>query len=285
MNSKNKNSNKTHWGEVADWYDGVVNDDNSYQTKVIMPNLKRILLENNKLKDLKGKKVIDVACGQGYFSEMIKNLGAEVIAFDLGSDLIKLAIKNDESKNENLIDKIHNKSIKYYVADAQDFVNVLIKEEKTFKKESYDIAICILALQNIENIKKVFDEVSKSLKVGGRFIFVINHPAFRIPQNSDWYFDNHKTLNARKVDMYMTETKIKMDMHPGQRNKKLKEYTYSFHRPIQDYFKNLSNSGFVVDRLEEWISHKESEEGPKKAIEDKARKEFPMFVCIESVKK
>jgi hypothetical protein len=37
----------------------------------------------------------------------------------------------------------------------------------------------------------------------------------------------------------------------------------------------------AITRLEEWISHKTSEEGPKKKIEDDARKEIPLFMCLE----
>ena len=58
----------------------------------------------------------------------------------------------------------------------------------------------------------------------------------------------------------------------------------SFHRPLQYYFKMLAKEGFVVRRLEEWISHKESMAGPKKIAEDNARKEIPLFMMIEAVK-
>ncbi|MFM2357738.1 MAG: hypothetical protein RJA61_475, partial [Candidatus Parcubacteria bacterium] len=47
------------------------------------------------------------------------------------------------------------------------------------------------------------------------------------------------------------------------------------------YVKNLANAGFAVVRLEEWISHKKSEVGPRQKAEDKARIEFPLFMCLE----
>ena len=45
-----------------------------------------------------------------------------------------------------------------------------------------------------------------------------------------------------------------MDMNPGEKANKNKKYTYSFHRPLQYYFKLFSNTGLSVLRLEEWIS-------------------------------
>jgi hypothetical protein len=51
---------------------------------------------------------------------------------------------------------------------------------------------------------------------------------------------------------------------------------------MQDYMKALSSAGFAITRIEEWISHKKSEKGPRQEAEDRARKEFPLFLAIEA---
>ncbi len=71
-----------------------------------------------------------------------------------------------------------------------------------------------------------------------------------------------------------------MDMHPGKRGGK--SFTYSYHRSLQDYMKALRSAGFAITRLEEWISHKTSEPGPKAKAENTARKEFPLFMLVEA---
>ena len=68
-------------------------------------------------------------------------------------------------------------------------------------------------------------------------------------------------------------------MHPGEEKS---EQTFSYHRSLQDFFKALAKNGFVVSRLEEWISHKISERGPRQAAEDIARKEIPLFLMLEA---
>jgi hypothetical protein len=88
----------------------------------------------------------------------------------------------------------------------------------------------------------------------------------------------------RRIDSYMSEKTLEIDMTPGKRNVGNKKYTVSFHRPLQTYFKILSKSGFVVARLEEWISHKKSQMGPHAPEEDRMRKEIPMFMCLEARK-
>jgi hypothetical protein len=69
-------------------------------------------------------------------------------------------------------------------------------------------------------------------------------------------------------------------MQPGKKDGK-GQITLSFHRPLQFWFKLLNNSGFAVTRLEEWVSHKINQPGPKAAAENKARHEFPLFLYLE----
>ena len=74
---------------------------------------------------------------------------------------------------------------------------------------------------------------------------------------------------------------MKIQMHPGDAPD---DFTLSFHRPLQVYVKGLRKAGFTVDMLEEWISNKKSEPGPRAAAENKARKEIPLFLLIGAIK-
>ena len=249
----NKKSKDTSWGKVADWYDDLLKNDDSYQAKVILPNLLRIL----NLK--KGEQVFDLACGQGYFSNVFAHEGANVVASDISKSLIEIAKKNAKEK------------IVFYIsaADRSPFV----------KDNTIDTVVVVLAIQNIENVNDVLIECKRILKANGRIILILNHPAFRVPQGSDWYFNDG--IQSRIVGKYLSESKIYIDMTPGENNPRKKIQTISFHRPLQYYVKLFAKNGFAVTRLEEWISHKQSQTGPRQIAEDKARKEIPMFMCIE----
>ena len=150
------------------------------------------------------------------------------------------------------------------------------------KDDSQDAVLCVLALQNIEKLQETIDEVSRTLKKGGRFICVINHPSFRNPKKTHWGFDEKGDTQYRRVDEYMSESHIKIDMTPG--SFKDKKYTVSFHRPLQVYVKALAKRGLPITRLEEWVSHRESEKGPRQKAENISRKEIPLFMCIEATK-
>lgn len=248
-----KKNPDTSWEKVAQWYDEhLEREDDTYQAKVVLPNLERIL-------GLTGKeRVLDLGCGQGFFAREFAPHAHSLIGADLSPSLIKHAAERGGN-------------IAYHVADASDL---------PFAKDaSFDIVYCVLALQNMEKLAEVVKETARVLTARGRFIFVLNHPAFRIPKRSHWGYDESSKTQFRRVDAYLSGSSEKIDMAPGA-NKN--SYTVSFHRSLQDYMKALRAAGLSIVRLEEWISHKKSQRGPRQKAEDKARKEFPLFLCIEA---
>ena len=251
----------TSWGSVASWYDDhLEKSGDTYHEKVIYPNLLRIL------GDIKGKKILDLACGQGQFSRLMRDQGAHVTGIDIGKELITIA----ESHNVSVKEAGTHKAI--YVQGSADDLHML-------KNETFDYVVCILALQNIENLKKTIEEAKRVLTPSGSFVVVLNHPSFRNPKQSYWGYDEHVGVQFRRVDQYMSESHHTIDMTPGRTNDK--KFTVSFHRPLQVYVKALSKVGFALTRLEEWVSHKESEKGPRQKAENASRKEIPLFMCIE----
>ncbi len=249
---------KTSWGNVAGWYDTVVNDSDSYQVNVILPHLTRIIDPH------KGQKLLDLACGQGFFTHALAIKGAHVTGVDISPELIDIARKHAG----------HNED--FYVSPS----DMLHK----FRDSSFDTVLCVLAIQNIERMAQTFKEVSRVLGPHGRFVLVLNHPTYRIPGKTEWGFDEKKSVQYRRVDEYLSESRSAIDMNPGAPQGTKKEVTYSFHRPLQTYSKTLANAGFAIARIEEWVSHKQSEKGPRKHAEDNSRREIPLFMCIECIK-
>lgn len=112
-------------------------------------------------------------------------------------------------------------------------------------------------------------------------LWVMNHPCFRIPRQSGWGFDDKRKLQYRRVDRYMTPLKIPIQMHPGALPG---VHTWTFHRSLTDYFGALGRSGFLINKLEEWISHRKSKPGARARAENSARMEIPLFLAVGAVK-
>lgn len=257
MKTTSKKPADTSWEGVANWYASYLYDgDDTFQAKVVLPNLTRLL-------ELKpGERLLDLACGPGYFSYAMAQTGAKVTGVDLSTSLIEAA----KSRLEGALNPTFN------VAPAHKLGFI--------KNGTIDTISCVLAIQNIENMKDVFAECRRVLSPKGRLLLVLNHPAYRITHESSWGWDMREKIQYRRVDRYLSELQGKIKMHPGSAPL---ETTTSFHRPMQSYFKALSKNGFAVRRLEEWISHKKSDSGPRAEAENRSRKEIPMFLALEAV--
>lgn len=246
----------TSWGNVADWYrEFIGGDPDSYQRKVILPNVLR------RMDIRRGERILDLACGEGFFSRAFEKLGARVTGVDIAKELVEIAKRESP------------KTIAFHVAPA-DSLGFL-------REGSFDAAVIVLGVQNIEHVYGVLGECARVLKPGGKLSLVMNHPAFRVPKESSWGWDSDKKTQYRRIDSYLSESRVKIQMHPGG---KPEEVTFTFHRPLQFYFKALAKAGFAVTGFEEWISHKKSEPGPRAKSEDRARKEIPLFLFVEAVK-
>jgi ubiquinone/menaquinone biosynthesis C-methylase UbiE len=220
-----------------------------------LPNLLRLM-------NLKAKiRVLDVACGSGFFAHEFSKTEAVVQGVDISTELIELAKKQ------------YGKVVSFAVAPAHAFSHV--------PDNSIDIITIILAIQNIAEVKETLIECNRVLSKTGKMYIVMNHPAYRIPGSTSWGYDDKNKTQYRRIDQYLTEKKIPITMHPGANPK---EKTISFHRPLQYYMKLIGNGGFAVSRLEEWISHRQSQPGPHQKEEDRMRKEIPLFMTLELVK-
>jgi SAM-dependent methyltransferase len=245
---------ETSWGKVAKWYGEIVGEKGHFfhQTLVIPGALRLLDLKN-------GDRVLDVACGQGVLA---RRLSGEVsyTGVDLAHGLIA------EAKRMDL-----NKKHKYIVADVTKNIP---------GSEKYNKVAIILALQNIKEPDITIKLTGDKLDKGGKLLIVLNHPCFRIPRQSSWETDIKNKLQYRRINRYMSPLEIPINMHPGDRNSPV---TWSFHLPIEEYSRMLMENGFLIEKIEEWTSDKESA-GKMAKAENRARDEFPMFMAILAVK-
>lgn len=239
----------TSWESSHRWYDSIVGEKGHYyHEQIVLPNTKRLL---NLQKD---SSLLDLGCGQGVLARQLPPT-IRYVGVDAAASLIKSA--KTKSKHP------------FYVAD--------ITKPLSIKENSFSHAAIILALQNLEHPEGAFKNAAHFLAPHGKLLIVMNHPCFRIPRQSSWGVDEAKKLQYRRLDLYMSSLKIPIQTNPGKQEKSAT--TYSFHHPLSFYFQKLAESGFVIETIEEWISDKKST-GGRAAMENRSRKEFPLFMAI-----
>ncbi|HET8580903.1 MAG TPA: class I SAM-dependent methyltransferase [Candidatus Paceibacterota bacterium] len=247
----------TGWGAIAAGYaDGFTGKGDSYHARVILPGVLRLIDPSAY------RRVLEVGCGDGFFAAALAEAGAEVAACDIAAPMIEAAKKRSSA-------------VEWAVAPANDL--------SRWQDESFDAVLIALALQNIEDYQGAIAEAARVLAEAGELILILNHPAFRIPQKSSWGWDEETGTQYRRVDGYLSESRATIDMDPGK-GTGAHRTTISFHRPLQVYGKALAKHGFAIAGIEEWISDRESQPGPRAAAENGARKEFPLFLMLRAVK-
>ncbi len=239
----------TSWESSHKWYDSIVGETGHYyHEQIVLPNTLRLL------KLQKGDSLLDLGCGQGVLARSLPQ-GVKYVGVDAAPSLIHSA----KSKSKH----------PFYVADITNPLKV--------KEAPFSHAAMILVAQNLEHADTAFKNAAANLKPQGAFILVMNHPCFRIPRQSSWGIDEPKKLQYRRIDLYMSSLKIPIQTNPGKQEKSAT--TWSFHHPLSYYFQKLSEGGFVIETVEEWISDKKST-GGRAAMENRSRKEFPLFIAF-----
>lgn len=254
------------WDPVAGWYDDLISNRGSdHHERTILPGVERLL-------DLKpGERFLDVACGQGVLLERLSSNTAEteLVGVDIASELVERAASTLGEKAT------------VRTGDARDLAALDLG--------NFDAAACVMALMNIDDLDAVMSGVNASLKPGGRFVAVILHPAFRSPQATAWGWTvDGRTgvpIQFRRVDRYLSDRSTEIVMNPGGVSSgEAAVTTTTHHRPIGAYVGALANAGFAVDAMEEWVSERTSQAGPRANAENLSRAEIPMFLAIRGVK-
>lgn len=171
----------TNWNEYAEHGDlrSVIDpaDTLGYKNKYI--NLLHHKILSIYMKDLVGKRVLDLGCGIGRFTEFLQYNGAIVIGVDSCSDMLKT-----------------NTKCQTVCAPATQL---------PFEDGSFDVILSVWTLQFLDSndLKLAIREMNRVLSPGGLVYFIeqISLTGYdningRLPHDYDEYFNEHFSLVA-----------------------------------------------------------------------------------------
>jgi len=246
---------KTSWEGDSKWYKETTSGKGNYfHEHVIIPGARKLLQLTPP------SKILDFGCGTGVLGRAISR-EVSYLGIDVAPSLIEEAKREDRSPSHT-----------YMVAD----VTKPIKIDADFTH-----ATLILSLQNMKDPFGVFQNAATHLVSNGILIIILNHPCFRIPRQSSWGIDETNKLQYRRINRYLSPLEIPITMHPGKANSTV---SWSYHYPLSDYAAMLKTNGFVIDTLEEWASDRKSHGGTTGKMENRTRKEIPLFLAIKALK-
>ncbi|WP_195571413.1 class I SAM-dependent DNA methyltransferase [Paenibacillus sp. 1001270B_150601_E10] len=178
-----------------------------------------ILLEM--IGDVRGKHILDLGCGDARFSVDLMDRGCSFYEGIEGS----LQMVNEARKHVDA----HMCSIHH--------VNM---EEWQPNEATVDLAVSRLALHYVEDARSLFKKVYHALKLGGEWVFSVQHPILTSSIKSaasggprtDWIVDQYFEMGQR-TEPWIGEQIVK------------------FHRSIEDYVQACLQAGFSILDLRE----------------------------------
>ncbi len=202
---------------------------------------------------LQGKKVLDLGCGYGWHCKFAADHGASTV---LGIDISKKMIEKAKQQNTS-------EQIIYKICGI---------EEYEYPENEWDVVVSNLSLHYIEDLNRVFQNVNKTLKGNGVFLFNIEHPVFTSGVKQDWIYEEDGTVKYWPIDNYFM---------PGKRETHFLGCNVTKqHHTLTQIFMGLLNNGFEIKAVEEAKPTEEMMDIP--GMKDELRR--PMMLIVKAKK-
>jgi len=192
-----------------------------------------------RLGSIKGQRLVDLGCGEGYNTRIFAESGAQMIGIDISSQMIACAKEREEKEPLG---------IEYHEASASNL--------SFLESGSVDGVVSTLAIMDMPDIRPVFQEVFRIIREGGFFQFSVLHPVLTSPEfervlnekgeKRGCVIGNYFQENDPSIQKwhFTATSQEERKVHPP--------FTMPFfHRTLSTYFSLLREVGFQVESLDE----------------------------------
>lgn len=159
--------------------------------------------------------MLDAGCGNGYFSRMLAERGAEVVGVEPTEAMVTFARDKEAESGQG---------VRYVQADLTRLPDL---------GGTFDAVVCSMVLMAIPDWKPAIRACVQALRPGGLFVFALVHPAF---ENLLTTWREH---GEYRQDRYLEEYVVHGPSAPD------------FHRPLSAYLNELATLGCHLREIAE----------------------------------
>lgn len=171
------------------------------------------------LPEMKGRRVLDLGCGFGWFCRWAREAGAKSVK---GVDVSEKMLERARADTKD-------SAIAYERADLETF---------TIAGGTFDLVYSSLTFHYLQNLAALIEQIHGGLASGGHLVFSAEHPIYTAPSDPKWIG------NIWPLDRYLDEGPRTTDW--------LARGVVKRHRTIASYINLLLQAGFRLNRIEEW---------------------------------
>jgi ubiquinone/menaquinone biosynthesis C-methylase UbiE len=202
---------RTLWSEIDP------EDGDRHRVILLNPTLFQLL------PDVRGKRVLDAGCGEGYLSRKLARLGARVTGADFSREVLGLA----EERTDPAL------AIRYVHANCEDLEGLAAG--------SFDVVVSNMVLMDLPDHRAALHSFARVLTQGGTLVFSISHPCFSAPDHG-WVRDEEGNRLYWKMDRYFAEGVFEQQLFAEA----VAEPPLLFHRTLSNYVRTLLDVGFEL---------------------------------------
>jgi SAM-dependent methyltransferase len=176
------------------------------------------------LPDLRGKRIVDLGCGFGWFARWARAQGASHV---LGLDLSEKMLARAKADTPDT-------GVEYARADL---------ETLELLEADFDFAYSSLTFHYIEDFARLVRMVFRALTPGAGFVFTIEHPIYMASTRPGWV-PREDGRRSWAVDSYAVEG--------ARMTEWLAKGVVKQHRTLGTTLNSLIAAGFAIRAVEEW---------------------------------
>ena len=216
---------------LAKFYEEIIYDDNY---KSWMEYLVKIVKDNSL-----GKVGLDVACGSGILTRILKRNGFDVMGVDVSQEMLNVA--QEKTYQEKL-------NIRYLKCD--------MKSLKALNKVDF-ITVINDGINYIESkfLLKTFKNFYNSLKKGGTLIFDVSSPykLKKVLSNNAFGDDSddlsYLWLNSYDNKLNAVDISLSIFKKEGDRYIRYNESQIQYVHEVEDLIENITKAGFTIVKI------------------------------------
>ena len=170
------------------------------------------------LGDLEGTRVIELGCGGAQFGLALAERGADVTGVDISTAQLSHARTNVDEHDADI-----------------DLIEASVTDLSMIENATYDLAVSAFAFQWVADLESCFREASRILTDGGRLVFSVDHPYYKLIDPETGAFERSYFDTAPRRE-YSDRLDAEMVIH---------------RRGVAETVNRLIDAGFRIDELRE----------------------------------
>jgi ubiquinone/menaquinone biosynthesis C-methylase UbiE len=169
------------------------------------------------LNDFPCRSILEIGCGTGNNTDLLAHLGDRVVALDFSEGMLSRARQKVS-------------------ADNVRFANADLTQTWPVASQSFDLIVCALVLEHIEDISFIYSEAARALETGGTFFVSELHP--------------YRQYRGKKAKFRRDQETIQIE---------------AFVHHLSDFLEAAKQNDLALISLKEWW-HGEDEGGPPRLV-------------------